>query len=454
MGVLEQLIRSWATKDNAMNTMDDILKWIDSRNSSVTVNIVKASLEEDKFWFYDDDCGEIRNKNGTFFRIRGLQKTKGETIIREQPVIVQDEIGYLGILCSEFGGVIHFLMQAKIEPGNINKVQLSPTIQATKSNFTQKHGGNRPTYLDYFINAGRHEIVVDQIQSEQSSRFYKKRNRNIIIKVDEEVEVLPSHMWITLGQIKELLKLDNIVNMDARTVISCIPFYQAKGEAGMFQDKALYRSIFNQEQMPWAEIFNFVNNYKMFNDEEIKIVPLSDLKSWEMTKDGYVCREKADFKMVFCNIEIDGREVKKWSQPLFEAEGKATFGLVTCVDNGIRKFLVKATPEVGCFDKIELGPTVMIEASDSVRIEDKVAGLFLSGLMAGCNVKYDVMLSEEGGRFYHEENRNVILEISMASVKNLPEGYFWLDYKTLNQLVQTNNCLNIQLRNLLSLLEV
>lgn len=454
MGVLEQLIRSWATKDNAMNTMDNILKWIDCRNSSVTVNIVKFTLEEDKFWFYDDARGEIRNKNGTFFRIMGLQKTKGETIIHEQPVIVQDEIGYLGILCSEFAGVIHFLMQAKIEPGNINKVQLSPTIQATKSNFTQKHGGNRPPYLDYFINASRHEIVVDQIQSEQSSRFYKKRNRNIIIKVDEEVEVLPSHMWMTLGQIKELLKLDNIVNMDARTVISCIPFYQAKGEEGEFQDKALYRSIFNQEQIPWAEIFNFINNYKMFNDEEIKIVPLSDLKSWEMTRNGYICRKKADFKMVFCNIEIDGREVRTWSQPLFEAEGKATFGLVTCVDNGIRKFLVKATPEVGCFDKIELGPTVMIEASDSVRIEDEVAGLFLSGMVEGCNVIYDVMLSEEGGRFYHEENRNVILEIFRSSMKNLPEGYLWLDYKTLNQLVQTNNCLNIQLRNLLSLLEV
>jgi oxidase EvaA len=454
MGVLEQLIRSWATKDNAMNTIDDILKWIDCRNGSVTVNIVKSSLEEDKFWFYDDARGEIRNKNGTFFRIRGLQKTKGETIIQEQPVIVQDEIGYLGILCKEFDGVIHFLMQAKIEPGNINKVQLSPTIQATKSNFTQKHGGNRPPYLDYFINAGRYEIIVDQIQSEQSSRFYKKRNRNIIIKVDEEIEVLSSHMWITLGQIKELLKLDNIVNMDARTVISCIPFYQAKGEEGMFHDKALYRSIFNQEPIIWSEIYNFINNYKMFNDEEIKIVPLSDLKSWEMTKEGYVCREKADFKMVFCNIEIDGREVKKWSQPLFEAEGKATFGLVTCVDNGIRKFLVKATPEVGCFDKIELGPTVMIEASDSVRIEDKVAGLFLSGMVEGCNVMCDVMLSEEGGRFYHEENRNVILEVCRSTMKNLPEGYFWLDYKTLNQMVQTNNCLNIQLRNLLSLLEV
>ncbi|HGM3425452.1 TPA: NDP-hexose 2,3-dehydratase family protein [Clostridioides difficile] len=36
----------------------------------------------------------------------------------------------------------------------------------------------------------------------------------------------------------------------------------------------------------------------------------------------------------------------------------------------------------------------------------------------------------------------------------MPEGYLWIDYKSLNTMVQFNNCLNIQLRNLLSLLEV
>ena len=33
--------------------------------------------------------------------------------------------------------------------------------------------------LSYFINSKKHTIIVDQIQSEQSSRFLKKRNRNI-----------------------------------------------------------------------------------------------------------------------------------------------------------------------------------------------------------------------------------------------------------------------------------
>ncbi|MCB6566926.1 NDP-hexose 2,3-dehydratase family protein, partial [Desulfovibrio desulfuricans] len=70
-------------------------------------------------------------------------------------------------------------------------------------------------------------------------------------------------------------------------------------------------------------------------------------------------------------------------------------------------------------------------------------------------VLHNVLLSEEGGRFYHEQNHNVIIEIEKEEVYVSEEdGYFWVDYSTLNQLVQINNCLNIQLRNLISLLEV
>ena len=65
-----------------------------------------------------------------------------------------------------------------------------------------------------------------------------------------------------------------------------------------------------------------------------------------------------------------------------------------------------------------------------------------------------MILSEEGGRFYQEQNRNMILEVSGEELEPLPPGYFWADYRTLNLLTQVNNCLNIQLRNLLSLLEV
>ena len=73
---------------------------------------------------------------------------------------------------------------------------------------------------------------------------------------------------------------------------------------------------------------------------------------------------------------------------------------------------------------------------------------------SGQGVMISVVLSEEGGRFYHEQNKNVIIEIDEADLPTLPEDYIWTDYATLNYLTQVNNCLNIQLRNLLSLIKI
>ena len=65
----------------------------------------------------------------------------------DQPIIVQKEIGILGILKKNN----KYLLQAKFEPGNINKIQISPTVQATKSNYTQVHGGKKVPFLNYFL---------------------------------------------------------------------------------------------------------------------------------------------------------------------------------------------------------------------------------------------------------------------------------------------------------------
>ena len=456
--MLEQLLKSWQIQDSLMNPNHDILAWIRERNESLIVNIRANRLSESGFWFYDAQHGYITNRNHSFFTIWGLHEFHENKLFLEQPIILQDEIGYLGILCKEFDGVLHFLMQAKIEPGNVNKIQISPTIQATKSNFTQKHGGTKPPYLEYFLNADKHTILVDQIQSEQSSRFYKKRNRNIVLLVKEDVEVLTSHKWMTLGQLKELMKIDNLVNMDTRTVLSCLSVSQWDDERGKyrscFRDQALYNSMFDDSDPALLPtIYNYINNYKMFHYEPPQLVPLYELKDWELTDDGIRCHHSYSFDVIYCDIEVEGREVRRWTQPLFRANGMALFGLFTTIKAGKRLFLVHAVAEPGCLDGMELGPTVQREAVCS-HAPDTVETFFLQQYEKRDGILYHVILSEEGGRFYQEQNKNVILEILPEQLPELPEGYFWADYRTLNLLTQVNNCLNIQLRNLLSLLEV
>lgn len=433
----------------AKHSDEELLEWIRERNTRQKVEIKKISLDACAPWYYDEQLGWIRNSGMTFFQILGaVQKSKDREVI-EQPVILQKEIGYLGILACQIQGVWHFLMQAKIEPGNINCVQLSPTIQATKSNFTRKHGGRAPAYLDLFMNVDRKDVLVDQLQSEQSSRFLGKRNRNLIVKIQEPVAELDSHRWMTLAQIKKFLEYDNLVNMDTRTVFSCMPYVffreQAKGYAPCFTN-----SLDKIDRETLTEIYSGINDYKMFSEYEVTQVPLFSLSNWHMDGDVFRNRNGYPFEVIFCGMEIEGREVVQWNQPLFAAAGIATFGLICCIEDGVLQVLVKQKPEIGCFDGIEIGPTVQEEAGTKEE-RDAVAQYFFSRVSEKDRVAADVLLSEEGGRFYHEQNRNVIL---MAEKKDVPaqDGYYWSSFGTLNALVQINNCLNIQLRNMLMLL--
>ena len=459
---LMQLIESWATTENPFNSTDDILTWIKEKNRDVRVDIRKIPYDyTGDNWHYDQERGEIRNRDGSFFQIKGLQKAEDGRILNEQPIIIQNEIGYLGIICKEFDGVLYFLMQAKIEPGNVNKIQISPTIQATKSNFMQAHGGRVPAFLEYFSNKRNYEIIVDQIQSEQSSRFLRKRNRNIIIVVNEEIEVPDTHRWMTLGQIKQLMRYDNLVNMDTRTVISCIPFslrdfsYKELSHIRtLFHQEPFYNSVFfGNSGSEINKIYQYMNEVKMLDRSEIRLVDLYSLASWKRKTDE-ISSEHGAFKVVYCDIEIEGREVRRWQQPLLEAEGQSVFGLIYCVEDNLQKFLIQTKSEVGCFDKIEIGPSVQLEPGENPNAS-LVDALFTYNYEHNRGIEFDGLFSEEGGRFYQEQNRNVIMKIEKGDLPQpLPEGYFWADFQTLNILIQFNNCLNIQLRNLLSVLDI
>lgn len=439
----------------SLHSMQDILSWLEDRKNNLEVHLDKISLSECEPWYYDKERGAIRNARGTFFQIIGIRHTKISGEVEEQPIILQEEIGFLGIICCEIKGTWHYLMQAKIEPGNVNHVQLSPTLQATKSNFTRQHGGARPAFLEYFLDMSADNVLVDQIQSEQSSRFLGKRNRNVILMIDRQIEEPATHRWITLAQIKELMRCDNLVNMDTRTVLSCIP-YVLLGKDGdvPFKNKLYFhKTAVSLDRQTIVNLYHQINNYKMFERGKNQRIPLFELKNWEMKDGEFHHINGYAFKVIFCDIAIEGREISRWRQPLFAATGIATFGLLCCDDNGILKFLVKIKPEIGCFDGAEIGPTIQAEAGYPE--EDAcVDSLFWRKLQNRDRILADVLLSEEGGRFYQEQNRNVIILINKEELPESLPGYVWSDYGTLNILTQINNCLNIQLRNLLSILEI
>ena len=171
-----QFLNSALTQENPFVTTTKVMEWLKNRNEAINVEVTKIPFEQLDHWFLDKKNGVLKHKSGQFFTIEGIHIKTNAVKQKEweQPIINQPEIGYLGFITKEINGILYFLLQAKVEPGNVNNVQLSPTLQATKSNYTQVHQGNKPRYLEYFQNATRDEIILDQLQSEQGARFLKK----------------------------------------------------------------------------------------------------------------------------------------------------------------------------------------------------------------------------------------------------------------------------------------
>ena len=452
------LIKSLLATENPFNSTQEIREWIAQRNREAVVDVKQIPFSEMKMWHSEDD-GSIRHDTGKFFSIVGIdvRTDYGNNSHWRQPIINQPEVGYLGILTKEFDGVLYCLMQAKIEPGNVNCVQISPTLQATKSNYSRVHAGKSPNYLEYFVNAKPRNIILDQLQSEQGARFLRKRNRNIIIKVDEDVPVLPDFLWMTLGQIKELMHEDNLVNMDTRMVLSGLKISDyvslLDGLNGMseFGRGMILSSTTNHSYISTREHLSWLTSLKAKYDLWVSPCSVLDMPGWKKTESEIVRDDGNFFKIIGVNVTISNREVATWCQPLVQPMQDGLCAFIIKKINGVYHFLVQAKLECGNFDVMELAPTVQCLTG---RVGEVQRPAFYDYVINARpeQVIVDALQSEEGGRFYHEQNRNLLIEADDSFPLELPPHYTWMTLRQIYKFLRFNNYLNIQARSLISAL--
>lgn len=452
-------LESDLTTENPFNSIEDILSWLDNVKTINKVLVKEITFSEMKQWFFDMETGNYKHISGGFFSIDGIQieTNYGSVPVWIQPIINQPELGILGIIAKEFNGKLYFLMQAKIEPGNINAVQLSPTLQATRSNYTQKHKGKKPLYLEYFLNA--HKVVLfDQLQSEQGARFLRKRNRNIIIKVDSEIPIHENYRWITLGQIKALLKYDNVVNMDTRTILSGIRYYKINlvhnfisSVSDQFKMDMLYSEISTNTYISMDSFIAWFTELKSLFYLSVSKIRLNEISEWRLTDSKIHHIENKFFEVIPVKVQIENREAVSWDQPMVRPSQQGICAFIIKKINGIYHFLVQAKVECGNFDVVEIAPTVQCitgsyKSGNVLFLKD-----VLDALENPNQVKFNTVQSEEGGRFFRESNRNIIVEVDEFSLE-VPMNFNWLSMGQLKNLIRFNNYVNIQARSLLSLI--
>jgi len=213
--------------DNQLYKLDYVIEWFNKKREESDMLVEEVGINDLDKWNIDGNSGNIRHESGGFFEVIGVKVSN--TFDREvgkkgwtQPMIAKNPGGILGILMKKINGVSHYLLQAKAEPGNIGKLQLSPTLQATTSNLLKAHGGSKPLFAEYFDEPKNAKIIYAKWQSEDGGRFHLKSNYNMIVEVDEQtdLEIPDSFIWVTLFQIKQLMKIENFVGPHVRGIIS------------------------------------------------------------------------------------------------------------------------------------------------------------------------------------------------------------------------------------------
>ena len=213
--------------DNQINKLDYIIEWFNKKREESDMVVEEIGINDLDKWNVDKDSGNVTHDSGGFFQVIGVKVSN--TFDREvgkkgwtQPMIAKNPGGILGILMKRINGIPHYLLQAKAEPGNIGKLQLSPTLQATTSNLLKAHGGSKPLFAEYFNEENDLNVIYAKWQSEDGGRFHLKSNYNMIVEVnkDEELKIPDSFIWVTLYQIKQLIKIENFVGPHVRGIIS------------------------------------------------------------------------------------------------------------------------------------------------------------------------------------------------------------------------------------------
>lgn len=461
---------------NRYQPLDEVIAWLRQHQNPSRYQVGLRSLDRLALWRSEEGTGNLVHETGKFFRIEGLRVETdfpGTPEVWEQPIIHQPEIGVLGILTRVVDGIRYFLMQAKMEPGNVNLVQLSPTVQATRSNFMRAHRGRPTRYLEYFLG-GKARILLDQLQSEHGARFMCKRNRNMIVEIDDDVIVDEDFRWMTLAELHALMALDDdLVNMDARSVLSSIRYVDDTMRstlADATEDEMAQSGVLGADAATFAldlavsllaqdrcarsldQIIAWLTDLKTRFNMRVTPIPLDHTRNWTR-REGRIEHGSGDFFMIVgIEVEARNREVDHWCQPILAQVAVGLAGLVSKKINGVLHFLMQGKVEPGLIDTVEIAPTVTVSNPDRGAPHADPPFLALFRNAPAKALRYDRIQSEEGGRFYQTRTRSMILELSPDAEISIPDNYLWMTLGQIHELLRWPGCLNVETRCLIACL--
>ena len=393
-------------------------KWISEQKKKNKINVKKKDLSELESWIISNK--KIYHKSKKFFQIIGIRVSSNFNKKNwDQPIMVQNENGVLGIIRKKFKKRYKYLLQAKLEPGNINQLQLSPSVQATESNYKQVHGGKATPFLKYFM---KKRFLIKSKQSEQGLRYLNKFNTNYIVDIKEKINLPKNFRWFSKDELNYLIKKKNLINMDTISVFSCSIKKNEK--------ENLINS--NKNLKIWLVKKNRI--YKIF----YKKIKIKEIRNWVLKRNVFLNIKKRHFSIIGLNIKSNCREVKKWDQPIIVGKKQGFAGFIIKNFNGtihyLCRFILKPGLKGGHIScSANFSDINDFKKNHNIPVyERKIINHFFNNK----KYLYNNIHSDEGGRFYHTQIKRVVIEADKEFEKNLDPRFIWISHNQFINLIQ------------------
>ena len=445
-----------------------ILEWRRAQRERSQFLVRPIAWSEIQDWHFDR--GHLAHSSTGFFSVTGLQyELPGRDSWVAQPFILQPEIGILGFLRYRDTRGVHLLVQAKTEPGNCAGTQLAPSFQCTKSNYELRHGGEIAPFSEYFLQTPSRPPLTDVLQSEQGTRFIDKYNRNMVVSVARDAVELASPArsawrWLPVALISQLIAQDFLFNTDARSVLSTTdwaglcedgePFGRWRGKSGF--GEALWRSYHAEIDVPAQSAFRrWLEDQQRLLPVKTKLVGVNEMRGWEFCEEGVLpCAIGQGPSVRFYAVQAKDREIPHWTQPLLTSSTPGLVLLVARRHDGVLKFGARLSREPGFANAAQLSATcqVLPGESQSVDIVSELCARCAASDEGEARVVFDSRMSEEGGRFYQDVNRYVILMLPDGIEVPDEANFCWLSLAEISVLKRESGVFTNEFRSILSLL--
>ena len=442
--------RSAAATSGRWMSTEEFLEWFE-RARPRRFRVDRIAFDELDGWSFDAGTGNLTPAGRRFFSVEGLRVGAG---FRgwEQPILVQPQVGVIGLVAREFGGVLHFLVQARPEPGNDGVPQLSPTVQAVPG-YGAGPRADTAGYLDYFRGRRRVRVLAESMQPPHGAWLCGRPNRTVIVEAFDDVPVGDGFCWLTLGQLGELLRLDHVLNSHLRTVLACAPLPAPGPAAGPVPGPADGRGHSPELALhPDVRLLAWLSAERARRSVRVRRTRLHGLRDWVRGDYSIDHVHGTHFRIMAVAVTAGDHEVPNWTQPLVEPVRPALAAFLMGRFHGTPHLLAHARVESGSTGAVQLGPTVQYApgpASQGPPFADIVTAA--AGGSGPAKVRFDATLSEEGDRAFRARTRSLVVEVDAGQVPTEPPpGYRWITPAQLSTLTRLGPDVNVQARTLLA----